>query len=95
MLLCLHCKNQTPNLINNLLANIAINVRCAAVAMLDTSMSHKNPNIKTCSNLFGLIMLAVFEACMYIHVLSDCNILGIYQYSLHRNKKKGGMWLIL
>ena len=42
-----------PNLIKNLLVNIAVNVRCAAVAMLDTSMSHKNPNIKTCSNLFG------------------------------------------
>ena len=84
-----------PNLINNLLANIAINVRCAAVAMLDTSMSHKHPNIKTCSNLFGLIMQAVFEACICIHILSGCNILVIYQCSLHKNEAKGSMWLIL
>ena len=77
------------------MANIAINVRCAAVAMLDMSMSHKNLNIKTCSNLFGLIMLAVFEACLCIHVLFDCNILVIYQYSLHKNEEKGGMWLNL
>ena len=80
-----------PNLIKNLLVNIAVNVRCAAVAMLDTSMSHKNPNIKTCSNLFGLIMLVVFEACICIHILSDCNILVIHQCSLHKNEEKGSM----
>ena len=85
IILCPHWKNQMPNLINNLLANIAINVRYAAVAMLDMSMSHKNLNIKTCSNLFGLIMLAVFEACICIHIFSECNILVIYQCSLHKN----------